>query len=251
VKIAILGCGPAGLLAAHAARICTGKDGIEIFSNKVRSSIHGAQVLHRPIVGMTNDEADGECLFAKIGSADNYAMKVYGHKNAPTSWDDYPGGMMPIWSMQYAYGNLWYEYEDLIRDIEITDVFIDFLAKNDYQIFNTVPLKVLDQDETAVFTSQDVWISDSLPGTDLGLTNVENVIWYNGNRADDWYRASKIFGCLSTEYGKETPRTVKITKPLSTNFSRWPSVHRLGRYGKWKKGELVHHAFEDVMRILK
>src|SRR5262245_15995908 len=84
IRVVVLGCGPAGLLAAHAASLY-GCD-VRILSIRQPSIISGAQFLHEHIPGVTGD-IDGHVLFMKAGTAGGYAKKVYGNSRIPTSWD--------------------------------------------------------------------------------------------------------------------------------------------------------------------
>lgn len=51
MNIAILGCGPSGLVAAHAAMQININKRVSVFSRNLRSPIYGAQYLHQPIPG--------------------------------------------------------------------------------------------------------------------------------------------------------------------------------------------------------
>ena len=57
MNVAVLGCGPAGLIAAWAAEQA-GAD-VQIYSKKVQSIIPGSQYLHGPIPGVSSPYAEG------------------------------------------------------------------------------------------------------------------------------------------------------------------------------------------------
>jgi len=41
-----------------------------------------------------------------------------------------------------------------------------------------------------------------------------------------------------------------VEKPIRTSCRCFPDVHRMGRYGKWKKGVLSHEAWEEANKIM-
>jgi hypothetical protein len=109
--------------------------------------------------------------------------------------------------------------------------------------------------------------SGPTPAEDRGLWGASrNLVLCNGLGYDErkpeltgWYRTSHIYDHDNTEWS--TPNFMsdrnrnsrglwRVRKPIRTNCDCWPSIIRLGRFGKWQKGELTHHAFNDVMEAL-
>ena len=80
MKIAILGCGPSGLAAAHAA-LNTVNCSLDIFSKKVKSPMWGAQYLHGPVPGIPSAEPT-LIRYIMRGAPEDYLRKVYADK-----WD--------------------------------------------------------------------------------------------------------------------------------------------------------------------
>lgn len=247
-KVAVLGCGPAGLLAAHAVQIAGLSP--DIFSVYKPSPIGGAQFLHRAIPGITDEEPDGKVYFVHVGTEMGYAQKVYGHPEAPTSWDAYRDGEHDVWNMRRAYARLWAGYEDKIIDGALDADKVEAISRSYPLTLSTVPLKAI-CGQRHEFTGQDVWITEEDRFTD------ENMIVYNGLSEAPWYRASRIFGVSGVEYPSEMaavslwPKSpVRITKPLKNNCTCHPEVTMLGRYGKWQKGELIHHAYEGALKAI-
>lgn len=241
-QIAVLGCGPAGLLAAHAV-VRGGKEPI-IFSRKQKSPIGGAQYLHRSIPGISPPEEAEVVTFVKTGSGAVYAKKVYGDMSAKTSWDEYSEGDHKVWNMRDAYARLWREYESQIVDTEINPAWVEATAK-DMEVVSSVPLKAIcPEPERYYWHSQPVWIEY---GQNIYCEAGDMEIIYSGRKAHEWYRSSNIFGWKGVEWPRQEPGAVEITKPLSSTFPGVPGVLPVGRYGKWKKGELIHHAYEDVL----
>jgi hypothetical protein len=243
-QVAVLGCGPAGLLAAHAAHESGAK--VVVFSVKQMSPIGGAQFLHRSIPGLTEERPDGLVEILHVGSDRVYAEKVYGNPGAPTSWKEYPDGHTEIWNMHAVYHKLWQRYAHWIVDQPITSDDLPLLLEKYDMVLSAIPAKAL-CDSGHEFVSQPVWITNkaSFEGS------VQNIIIYQGEEHVPWYRSSRIFGYGGTEYPHQVDGATRIRKPLSTDCDCWPEVVRLGRYGSWKKGLLIHHAYEETIKAME
>lgn len=244
MTVAVLGCGPSGLLAAHAA-VRAGVD-VQILSMYRPSPIGGAQFLHRAIPGITEDVPDGELDFIYVGDKEGYAKKVYGNPWSDTSWGTWEG-KVPVWNLRRAYAKLWALYEELIVDTKLDYDRVLSVSRSYEFVFSTVPLsKICIHPVQHVFMEQPVWI------TDEGITG-ENSIVYNGLGMASWYRASSIFGSVSIEYSNPPLReSVRVVKPISNSCTCTPkNVVKLGRYGRWEKGVLTHHAYEGAENALQ
>jgi hypothetical protein len=250
MKVAILGCGPAGLLAAHASVQAGHRT--TVLSRKQRSTIGGAQFLHSAIPDLTMRSPDAEVMFRYLGTREQYAEKVYGHPQALVSWGMFQG-TIGIWNMRRAYDTLWDEYHDLIQDIVLNESTVQHFVQGYDLVISTMPLKTLCK-VGHMFTEQAVHIwyrPDPRPH------QIEpNVIVYSGEQADAWYRYSVLFGWASTEWSRlpasQLPHVEikRVTKPLVTNCSCHGNIHRVGRYGEWKKGVLVDGAYRDAVQII-
>lgn len=249
-KVTILGCGPAGLMAAEGVRQC----GITptILSRPVPSDIGGAQYLHTYIPEITNREPDGKVLFVKRGSSYTYAEKVYGRPHAKTSWHEFSSGMHGVWNMRSAYNLLWDRLCDNIDDTNITPGLMCELNKRAQVkgelVISTISLKHQCLLAGHQFDDQMVYISPDASE----IEEHENKIIWNGHDDVGWYRQSNIFGFPSTEW-PDDPRdrkTVKVRKPLKTNCTCYPNIVRLGRYGTYKKGVLIHSAYAGAVEVL-
>jgi hypothetical protein len=251
-RVAILGCGPAGLLAAHAVAQAGAEP--RIFSHKQRSTIGGAQYIHAPIPGISNSDPDGMLHYIKLGDSQGYAEKVYGSKDAPTSWDKFPEGDHPAWSMQAAYERLWREYSPYIYERDIMPATIEEMMTGYDKILCTIPAKHVCWDlHEHRFSYQSVMLADK------ALTGLAETIVYNGRASENWYRSSIIFGHESTEWSGENgaaPRGTGVMrgiKPLHTNCDCWKhneQVHQLGRFGRWQKGVLVSDAYHQAVELM-
>jgi hypothetical protein len=243
-KVAVLGCGPAGLLAAHAAAQLGWS--VDIFSHKVRSKIHGAQILHEPIAGVTSPKEDAVVKVFKYGNRAGYALKVYGDPDAPCSWDDYEEGPMPVWSMELCYDRLWEKYEDRITNTEINP-HLASVIEEDYELtVSSIPLNTLVPEGAYVW--QDVHVY-SVAHNAMG----EMFIEWSGDPDHQWYRRSGLFGKLDYEFSYDPAEpSVRVRKPLrSTGTSeQYPQIMRVGRYGEFRKGVLINDAYNNVWEKL-
>lgn len=262
---AVLGCGPAGLMAAHAIAL-SGRP-VTIFSQPneegemKKSILGGAQFLHMPIVGVNDIEPDVTIRYELHGDADTYRRKVYG--------DD---PMIPFVSMQYledkreqkawnlqaTYDRLWEMLAvDRMQRAIVTPAWLE--ANKDYfeVIVSSLPATTLClshhglSKEMHHFIRQQVLISG-----ECILDGLENTIVYDGTKDRSWYRCSNLFGHGGTEWSSIGPRppvadVVRINKPIRTNCDCHPKVIRVGRYGEYKKGVLTHHAFYKVWELIK
>jgi hypothetical protein len=247
MKVAVLGCGPSGLLAAHAV-VRAGHEPV-VFSRKQKSRIPGAVYLHEHIPGVSSKTPDGEIIFWRVGTRDGYAQKVYGNPAAPVSWDKFDTGRYPAWSMMRLYARLWAEYESVIVDVNLTEQRLTELEDNYALVISSIPAKAMCQSPYHFFNGTEVWISD-----EAQELCPDNSIMYNGKPDTPWYRTSRIFGFGATEYaGPVGPDNAVVAgmKPLRTNCTCHPHITRVGRFGLWEKGVLVHHAFKQAEQWLE
>jgi hypothetical protein len=248
--VAIIGSGPAGLLAAWAVKHYGGVP--YIFSPAV-PPIHlpGAQYLHRSVPGLTEVYSDGVIKVFHRGSELVYSEKVYsGQQGVISSWGSL-GRLVPAWDLKKRMQQL---YEALIPDhhtsllLRATD--IEDLVAGHSGVINTAPAHHFCFGDH-MFASAGVTIID---GAADGVR--DNTFIYNGRPEDKWYRSSRIFGYGFTEYParESDPPKYKVEKPLETNcncHTKHPSYRRAGRYGRWKKTVLVHDGFETAERMMR
>ena len=246
MKVAILGCGPAGLLAAQAVAEAGHK--ADILSRKVKSKISGAQFIDREIPGIITTPF--EVRFVMNGDGETYTRRLYDGHPVPvlSSWHNYePDRAYKAWNMDAIYDALWEAHESSIFDMDFNqEVAVDVLGQ--YQtVISTIPrpavIAAMRPDFTMEwFPSRKVWIKpDFAPATALP----DNTIVYNGT--DDYgplYRFSKIQGNTSGEFISRVEGGIEVTKPI--RYDGPPVSDRLfffGRYGAWSKMNLVTHAY--------
>jgi len=261
MKVAVLGCGPAGLLACHAAKLLG--HGVDIYSRKERSQIQGAQYIHQAIPELCSEADAVPVGYTKMGTAHGYAAKVYLDPEHPTSWDTFPAGEVQAWPMQGVYSMLWSRYEDRIFDRNLTPARVRYaVEQTDYDIvFCTIPRPLTCEhtvhgpDEIAHnFNSARVVFEPE------AKADMENFVLYNGRMSEDWYRTSRLFGHPWTEYsaslfvGEPIPQGwLSGHKPTTTDcncLNGHKKLVRLGRFGQWSKAVLVTDAFNDAVDAL-
>jgi hypothetical protein len=268
VKVAVLGCGPAGLLAAHAATLCG--HSVNIYSKRMKSPMEGAQYLHMDIPGLRLPPPK-TIQYSLIGDVDTYRQKVYGagDPDIVVSPQQYQGSHK-CWDLRFTYSRMWNRWAPKVHDVMITHQIMEHLVQMNDVIISSIPATTLCHNEDEhTFAYQPVSIdnlwSGPLPAEAPRLWDGhENMVICNGLPVDDhvaetgWYRTSHIYGHMNTEWsspdlvpkGRVASRVWRVRKPLSTDCTCWSNIMRVGRYGLWQKGVLSHHAYEQVMARL-
>jgi hypothetical protein len=259
VNILILGCGPAGLMAAHAAAQW-GHD-IKIVSKKRKSEMFGAQYLHREIFDV--DAGKPKLIEYKLlGTTEGYRDKVYGKSYSGTVSPEELEETHTGWNIRRAYDDLWDMYSTFVIDMP--------LQANDMRkggpihelnadlVISSLPAPALCLGESAgrqcSFEGQNIWAIGDAP--ERGIFDpihaaAENSVVCNGEPDVGWYRSANVFGRSTTEWSSRRKPPVEgvaqVVKPLKTNCKCFPDIMRVGRYGKWQKGVLSHSAYYEVM----
>lgn len=244
--VVILGAGPAGLLAAHAVALA-GREPV-IFSapepltnEPLKSQVGAATYLHSAIPDLTSAEPDDSITFEKIGTRAGYALKVYGDKDARCSWEKFHG-THPAWALQPAYDDLWVRYSDRIVPQQVNAALVRDMIDSFPLVISTIHAMAICEAGHS-FPSRPIWV------TDESLEMPDQMILYDGRvgTVGDRYRSSRVFGCDSTEYAREVPGSRSGIKVQPTDCDCFAGdVVRAGRWGEWKPGVLVDHAFQKV-----
>lgn len=244
-QVAIIGCGPAGLLAAHAA-VVAGHTPVVYSHTTQPSPMAGGVYLHAPVPGITDRRADGLVQFIKLGPGSGYAAKVYGDPHAQTSWGVFTPGARPAWALQPAYEALWRLYGGSVRRLWATPDVAAQLAHDYPLVFSSAPLEALCTGGHK-FPSRPVWYVDRAPAWVK-----DNQMVYNGEEDIPWFRASRVFGHAVMEFSREVrygqPRVG--CKVLKTDCTCHPTIVRIGRWGTWQPGQLLHHAYRAATDAL-
>lgn len=263
-RAAILGCGPAGLFAAHAFA----QNGWEfdIFSRKRRSEMFGAQYLHKPIWGLDNGNCSATIRYTLTGTIEQYRQKVYGDRSVAYVSPEKLVGEHQVWDVRRAYYSAWDRYSDHIVDMPNIDAewlrwtAPDFGVKlSDYRyIISTIPADRLCM-HGHYFGTQNVWAIGDAPerGVFCPVIVANNTVVCNGEASPGWYRASNMFGYRSAEWpgGSKPPISdiAGISKPIGNNCTCWtdlPHFLRFGRYGSWEKSALSHDGYYAITEML-
>lgn len=255
MKIAVLGAGPAGLMAAEAAAHLGHQ--VRVFSRKTKSHLNGAQYLHQPIPTCPTPDSV-EVAYVLRGTALEYRTKVYGPRwDGTVSAEDLDENHS-AWDIRATYDFLWNNWRSEIEDFELVPSSIPtLLASGAETIVSSIPAPALcTRDHT--FGSVQAWAAGEAPGLGISLPYdcPENTVVCNGEPDTSWYRLSNIFGYKTIEWPdalRSAPpvKTVaQISKPTFNNCDCWPDVVRVGRYGRWEKGVLSHDAYTDTNSAL-
>jgi len=265
----VMGCGPAGLFAAHALAQA-GWD-FDIMSIRRRSEIYGAQYLHAPIPGLP--EIKGEIAYDFTGgSVEDYIMKVYGKlppfgelRWAQSTLSEDP---RPAWDLRAAYLAAWNLYADRITHADISPGWLGGGLRGlgeghdlqSYAVFiSSIPAPSLCGNPRHEFRSQNVWAVGDAPerGVFCPVTVPDGSIVYNASRDTGWYRASNIFKYRTVEWPENRRPPIEgvaeVSKPLNTSCNCWlehPRFLRVGRYGAWDKTQHVHHAYQRTLELI-
>lgn len=262
MSIAILGTGPAGLLVAHAAR----QFGVDfrLFSSGGRSDLFGAQYLHQTIPGIP-DLPMTRVEHKFVGHIDDYRRKVYG-----TEWDgvvspEQYSGTTYAFDIRAAYEWLWFEYGRsathlLVKGGNVETVFGDVIPLESWSrefplVISTIPRPSLCVNPDHTFKSAKIFCVGDAPeaGIKVPVPSPDDTIICSGDPTNSWYRTSRIFGYSTVEWsatGKKRPPisgVAEVSKPTSTDCTCQDHILKLGRYGEWKKGVLVHHVYRAAV----
>lgn len=275
--IAILGTGPAGLMAAHACSLSgrpfslfsvPGEDGI------VRPSrIGGAQFIHKAVPLLVDeDNPDFEVTYRLLGTEEGYAEKVY-QSNPWVPFVSYSnvsdGEVQSAWNLRRIYNAMWEAIagngDSVNAEAIDSKTMLHWMEKNMWDfVVSTIPRYHLCLSHAGLnpsphnFMSQDVWL---LNGDHANVG--DNTIVYNGDDSPSWYRASNLQGTSSVEWAapeaipplpeQDKKAILNIKKPIVHGCNCWEHEPRLqfaGRFGKWQKGVLVHDGFTTTAQAL-
>src|SRR5215472_5235086 len=254
-RVVILGCGPSGLAAAKAA-IDSGYRVLIASHTDEPSTQYGCQYLHAPIPGYEG-VAHTTVSYHLNGTTNQYRLKVYGSK--------WPGRVSPedfigdhdAWDIRETYRRMWQDlhHHPLVGWAKTIPIHTGFIPSPVYDynpdyIISTIPATELCYFQGHTFQYHAIYAS----GSTSPYTAIEDEIICDGTTDHDWYRISRVFGYSTIEWSSEPKNgetAVRVRKPLKTDCDCTPSTFRVGRYGKWEKGYLVHQVYPEVTSILK
>lgn len=265
-KVCIIGIGPSGLAAAHAVAMWDGRPRLASKDLKP-SGLFGCQYLHAPIpISSLSATVTVEVDYKLVGTEAGYRRKVYGEGyQGPVSVERY-AGKHSAWDLRQTYSELWSTYVAEAGEAPFPFMvtpdrlsgYADRLREDFDMVVSTVPAHSLCvRPDQHSFNSQTIYASGDAPelGVEVPVHVDDNTIVCNGNPEPHWYRASRVFGHATIEWaGERKPpyEGVKaVDKPVWTDCDCFPWIHRLGRFGSWRKSVLVHDVFEQATILMK
>jgi hypothetical protein len=259
----ILGAGPSGLLAVHAAvragyvaHIYTAWDRDDT-TQPYKSKIFGCQYLHEQIPDIRVRCAQVD--YRIWGTPADYRHKVYGYEMAGEVSPEFLLGKSPAWDLRAAYDILWDRYVHnkhpmvvVIPERAINFDDVQYLQGCYPTIISTIPAPAICSGEHQ-FKAQEVWAIGDAPelGRQVPFDFEDNTVICNGLDGPNWYRGAKVFGYSTVEWsGKLRGRgSVAVQKPLESNCNCHPGVEKMGRYGQWRKGILTSDVFRQAEEL--
>lgn len=248
-EVAIIGCGPAGLMAALAVE----RNGHRphIFSIKHKSVVHDDMFLQKPLPG--HHTPVSRINYLGLGTREGYAAKLYDDPQAPVSWDTVKWGVQDAWWLAPIYDLLWDRFKSRIRPGAVDGTVATVLTGDFPLVISTIPaIQLCQRMNEHLFVSKPVWLARSR-SDHLGLGELV----YNGDPESKWYRYSFLNGWNCWEFADlplsaDAPGTEIFpgAKLISNTCDCHPRVHRVGRWAQYQRGILNHHAFEQTTSIL-
>jgi hypothetical protein len=246
LKVIVIGAGPAGLAAAHAALGAGAKD-VQVIAPKRKTPQQGPLLIQRPIPGINTDHPDGTIHQVVIGgSILDYRYKLYGDINIGINGDILKP-QYHAWRHAETYDLLWREYERAITDHMVKPSEMAVIHETADLVVSTANARPLCRNPKHRFTRVQVAITPYAEYA--GGSQPDNTIIFNAGHDAEWTRSSKIFGNEVTEWAPSSrvPSNARIIeKPISTDCDCYPHVLRTGRFGRWQNEVWVDTAYWDT-----
>lgn len=262
MKVYILGAGPAGMFAAHAAHQA-GHEPVLFAEKARRSTMFGAQYLHTPIPGLSKSQPYA-VQYQLRGTTDGYRRKVYGPEATNPVSPETLSTSHYAWDIREAYNAAWEAYGSRViasGRLKMADIVGMREREPDVPIFSTLPLIDLCSNADHVFVETSVWALGDAPPMNqfVSVDCPPFTVVCSGDPADLWYRVSNLFDHKTVEWPLSVsytagvdPAAVIVNKPVRTSCTclRAIAVTPLGRYGTWRKDVFSHHAYSTAYEVL-
>jgi len=257
MKVAILGSGMSGLIAAKAL-VDEGIYDFNIYDKCVAnvSQQKGLHYLH----GSCNIPLDPHRLENLVVKPDNitedisvqYSKKIWGNDKVLNNSLVNLLAETTVYNFRQAFEILMKRFENKIQKVNVNRDMIHMFQQEYDLIISTIPLQVLYPE--AICESEVVYASEGLPD---GLELKDFTVMYNLDMNVPWYRASKVFGQTYTEFVGAHPTAIPIRK-IKTQTSIdvqqvFEDGHLLlvGRFAEWNRKRLVHEVYNIVRKAVK
>jgi hypothetical protein len=251
MKVIVVGCGPAGLAAAHAA-VGLGAE-VVIYGPGAKSPQEGPLLMQRPIPGVNTNHPDGTIHQIVIGgSILDYRYKLYGDINIGINGDI----LQPhyhAWRHRETYDALWDFYEELIQLRVVNPDDLRAMHRSADLVVSTADASRMCTNHNEVrgsasaphrFRFKEEAVTPNISYPD----QPDNTIIFNGGSEYHWVRSSRVFGVPVTEWTVDhaPPGARVIRKPIGTDCNCYPHVLRTGRFGAYKNETWVDTAYWDT-----
>jgi hypothetical protein len=254
--VCILGTGPDGLLAVHAADMAGVK--FTLYGSRTSTEILGAQYLREPIPGMTLETALIEHNLD--GDLEDYWHKAFGIESNDPLWfnganvyaEDEAGNLHYswteyAWNLRECYERLWTAYKYEIENvgtwtgrIHPESPFVAETLKPFDLVINTWPQPKWAGPED-VFEQRTLW---RMTGTEAPIQlKADNTIIYDATKDVGLSRMAKVFGHSTIEWpgGHKPPidnlASVEVPISLKQGKSGYPGLNlvHLGSLAAWDR----------------
>lgn len=260
-NVAIFGIGPSGLAAAQAV-LRSGGNVTLVSKTREPSPLFGCQYLHAPIPGY-EDVPTATVSYSLSGSPEDYRRKVYGHSwDGKVSPEDFLGEHQ-AWDIRETYRRLWDVLVAKRRDwqtvrfveAEVTPNWLgehEYLLKGFDAVISTIPATHLCNELSGHRFLSHLVFAQGNTEEKYTLFPPDNSIRCDGTEGHPWYRMARVFGYTTTEWAYRPHRSASVVeKPLSTDCDCFPYIQRMGRYGAWEKGRLVHEVYAQAEKLME
>lgn len=263
MKVAVLGSGPSGMFAAHAA-VQSGVDEVVIFDRQpdIARKTSGVFYIHDSCDLLLEGHTINQCVLGALGQSEQtvarkYGIKVYGKPIEKVSIVDVLKNRSTYgYNSQQAMDRLWDLYKDNIeiQSFENYDEIADLLTKGFDKVISTIPAPNLFPG--LIFNFEKAWMR-------VGKAPInESFIFYSVSPVHKWYRASALFGTFVQEFPWSIPKKEKdgyqifdIMKVIDIDnggqLPEHPDILFAGRFGAWAKKELTHDVYYKTLEWLK
>lgn len=245
MKIAILGAGMTGLLAAKALKdkkvkfTIYDKDPTKL-NDKGLHYLHDncglplkPQTVYNYIIGCEKGKPPYQQYSQKLGTPLNNSLVSLPKSNI-------------IYNFQEAHQILLDMMKNNIVELCFKPAMMGYFLEHFDYIISTIPLPIIYPQAKCEYV--EVQVTKERPNNLPKLFGTNQVI-YNVDLDINWYRYSKVFGVEWTEVKRNGEFTIK--KVINTDFT--PPDERvvlLGRWGSWNRKFLAHHAYYKILRRL-